>query len=170
MARSEAILRKERTELRARLQALEDAQLSDVERKDQALVRAQEEVAEKTRLNQSLRLQIAIADKVRERNLVSAAAVQALLMNDFRQEIVDDPELETVAHLVDLLVEKYDFLQQQTPGTQPPASGRSMSPARAPTGQYAQKPVEPVPYSKFERLGDLTKEDWENAAKKSGQQ
>jgi hypothetical protein len=168
VARSEALLRKERTELRARLQKLEDAQLSDQERDKKRLTEAEAQVQETARANQGLRLQIAIADYAREHGLQDPAAIKSLLMDEHRDDLADDPDLENIAHYISLVVEKHPVLaKSSTP--QPPSSGRSVSPPRTSSGQYTQRQEEPKPPKEWKPLGALTKEDWDKLGGNSGQ-
>ena len=170
VVRQEAALRKERTEMRARLQALEDAKLTEQERDKKRATDLETQYTEQIRANQGLRLQIAIADRVRERDLADGTVVKAILLTEYREQLDDDPNLENVAHLIDLAVEKYPFLVKQSPQSPVPGSGRQVSPPRTPAGQYAARqnaqPQEPKPFNQFPNWSQLTDADWDTESRR----
>src|SRR5258706_12472749 len=174
VVRQEAALRKERTEMRARLQALEDAKLTEQERDKKRATDLETQYNEQIRANQGLRLQVAIADRVQKLDLADASVVKAILLTEYREQLDDDPNLENVAHLIDQAVEKYPFLVKQSPQNQPPGSGRQVSPPRNQAGQYAQQRQQqqqqtPTNPSAWPSLGALSKEQWGAISDKRGQ-
>jgi len=174
VVRQEAALRKERTEMRARLQALEDAKLTEQERDKKRATDLEAQLADAARANQAFRLQIAIADRVQKLDLADASVVKAILLTEYREQLDDDPNLENVAHLIDQAVEKYPFLVKQSPQNQPPGSGRQVSPPRNQAGQYAQQRQQqqqqtPTKPSEWSSLGALSKEQWAAISEKPGQ-
>jgi hypothetical protein len=151
-----------------RLQALEDAKLSEQERDKKRLQEAETQVAEALRANYALRLQIAIEERVQTLNLVSAKAVKALLIQEYADQLDDD--LGNVAYVINQAIVDNAWLQKPEPGTQPPNSGRSVSPPRTPAGQYArQQAQEPVSPKDWKNLGALSKEDWDKLGGNQGQ-
>lgn len=165
--RENQTLRKNWKETQERLQALEDAKLTETERDKKRLVEAEAEVARERATSHGLRLQIAIADRVRERNLQDASVIKAILLTEFKEQLDDDPELIGVAHLIDLAVEKHPFLLRQPETPAPPGAGRTVSPARSPQGQYQmrqQQAPTSKPYAEWTKPGDY---DWK---KPGGQQ
>ena len=156
--RENQTLRKNWKETQERLQALEDAKLTETERDKKRLVDAEAAVAKERETSHGLRLQIAISDRVRERNLQDASVIKAILLTEFKEQLDDDPELTNVAHLIDLAVEKHQFLIRQPETPSPPGAGRQVSPPRSPQGQYAQRqPATPKPVEQWAKLGDY---DW----------
>src|SRR5258706_15227444 len=120
VVRQEAALRKERTEMRPRLQGLEDAKLTEQERDKKRATDLETQYNEQIRANQGLRSQIAIADRVQKLDLADPSVAIAILLPEYREQLNDDPNLENVAHLIDQAVEKYPFLVKQSPQNQPP--------------------------------------------------
>src|SRR5258706_15854108 len=86
VVRQEAALRKERTEMRARLQALEDAKLTEQERDKKRATDLEAQLADAARANQAFRLQIAIADRVQKLDLADASVVKAILLTEYREQ------------------------------------------------------------------------------------
>src|SRR5260221_58472 len=162
--RSEAALRKRVQELEAYRTQQEDAKLTQAERDKKALDEFTAKEAAWLAERQSLRLARIVDARVRERNLVDASAVRAILMAEYADQLDYDDEGNPTngEYLIDRAIEKYPFLVQAPPVSQPPGSGRPVSPPRTPAGQYAprqpaQQQQQSVPPAQWPRLGDI---DW----------
>jgi len=162
--RAENALRKRVQELEAYRTAQEDAKLTQQERDKKALDEFTAKEAAWLVERQSMRLARIVDARVRERNLVDASAVRAILMAEYADQLDYDDEGNPTngEYLIDRAIEKYPFLVQTPPVSQPPGSGRPVSPPRTPAGQYAprqpaQQQQQSVPPAQWPRLGDI---DW----------
>jgi paraquat-inducible protein B len=151
-----------------RLQALEDAKLSEQELVKKRLQEAEAQVTETTRANHGLRLQIAIEEQVRSLDLVSTRAVKSLLLQEYADQLDDD--LANVNSVINQAIADNPWLKKQEPSPQSPNSGRSVSPPRTPAGQYTQQrppqPQTPLPYNQFPTFSQLTEADWDTESRK----
>lgn len=165
--RAETALRKRVQELEQKQREADLAALTEGERIKRELeeYRTKEQTWQRER--QELRLTATVENYSRERGLVNPAAVRAILLAEYGEQLDVDAEGNYVnaQYLIDRMVEKYDFLkapataQPQTP----PNAGRTVSPPRTPSGQYApygqsaQPNTQPQAPSQWPRLSDI---DW----------
>lgn len=158
--RSEAALRKRVQELEERVKREEDAKLTDDQRRAKALEEYQEKERAWLSEKKAMRLQSAVENRTRERNLVDPKAVATLLQTEYGEQIDydEDGTPRNAEYLVDRLIEKYAWLVRPPETPAPPNAGRNVAPNRSPSGQYTpQRPATPKPVEQWAKLGDY---DW----------
>jgi hypothetical protein len=165
--RSEAALRRRLQELEQKVQAQEDAKLSEQERLSRRVQELERDKNQWVQDRRQLRLQRALDPVTRELNLVDSNAALTLFLAEFADQIDwDDDNPLNADYLFRNCINKYSFLKAPpaSPQQQTPNAGRAASPPRAGGGggMSARPPAahanaEPKPTGQWSRLSDI---DW----------